>query len=71
MTARQTLLNRMTVELRVTLRRYPATDTRLAAEELLDNSNRPYGRQFDTLCITNRQRSRFFADLEKAATERF
>lgn len=71
MTSRQTLIKRMTTELRVAVRQCPATNIQLAAEELLDNQNRPYGRQFDELCNTPAQIKRFFNELVKSVNETF
>ena len=63
----------MATELRVAKRQYPGTDLDLASCELLDNRNRPYGRQFAELGYddSDTKRKRFFADLRKAVNETF
>lgn len=67
--SRAMLIKRMSTELRVAK---PA-DVMLAACELLDNHNRPYGRQFAELGYDDNdsKRQRFFSDLMKAIQENY
>jgi hypothetical protein len=71
-TTRQTLIDRMAVEMSVSKRKFPAVNMKHLAEELLDSRNRPYGRQFDQLGYAEhpRKRSRFFSDLMRQALSR-
>ena len=70
---RATLIRRMATELRVAIRECPSTDIDLASCELLDNQNRPYGRQFSELGYDDSdcKAKRFFSDLRKAISESF
>jgi hypothetical protein len=66
---RATMIRRMVNEIRTS----KSSDVMLSAEELLDNQNRPYGRQFSELGydVSDAKRRRFFADLRKAVHETF